>query len=77
MDKFIGRVKTLSTEEYNELLFSDLTEEKQAELLNKLADLSVDIIISGEGSDTLKLTYYPEYGIAHAANTNYLLVPES
>lgn len=48
MDKIIGRVKTLSTEEYNELLFSDLTEEKQAELLNKLADHSVDISFQGK-----------------------------
>ena len=75
--KFIDRFKTLSTEEYNELLFSGLTEEEQAELMKKLADSSADIIISGEGSDTLKLVYYPAYGIAHAANTNYLLVPEN
>lgn len=75
--KFIGHFKTLSTEEYDELLFSGLTEEEKVELLNKLADHSADIIISGEGSDTLKLTYYPEYGVAHAANTNYLLVPEN
>ena len=74
--EFIGRFKTLSAEEYNELLFSGLTEEEQMELINKLADRSEEIIICGEGADTLRLAYIPGFSIAYAANTNYLLKAE-